>query len=191
MLMWKPVQRKTTGLAACLALLGLALTLSCAPYSTPTTFRYDAAGVPQSIKRVERFPQRDFVHHFVRQAYFKPAEPFAPTPKTDQAVTFEEWGKPDWVRRPFRSLDNELVAEWVYLDRGHIFQFIGSQLVFEGPLTDYEQVLLRRGYPDRVLQTRLETGTNEDVFIYFAMFSPRLEQFHFMNGTMTESQEGS
>jgi hypothetical protein len=197
----KPLGRQAARKTIPLAVLCLALTLGgCAFQSAPIAFRYDAAGIPKSFKRVERFPQCDYVHHFVRQAYLKTGANFAPkdqtgqtsaTAKSDQLLTFEEWGKPDYIRKPFRSLDNERVEEWIYLDRVHIFQFIGNQLVFEGPLSDYEQVLLRKGYPDKSFQTRYETGTDEDVFIYHTMFAARLEEFHFMDGVLTQSQEGS
>jgi hypothetical protein len=110
---------------------------------------------------------------------------------TDQAATVKTWGRPDWVRKPFRSLEDERVSEWLYLDKGHIFQFVGEDLVFEGPLTDYEQTLLGRGYPDRDFSLRRENGEREDLFLYNRVFAPWLEEFKFRDGWIIQSQEGS
>lgn len=189
--MWQQVIRQTTstaaGLALCLAALSWA---GCARRTAWLPQRYDAAGIPHSFKRHEQFPQRDFLHHFVRRAYRKPAVWFGPKEGTDPAVTFKQWGKPDWIRKPFRSFQNERVKEWIYLDKQRIFQFTGGQLVYEGPLTDYEQCLIARGYPDRTEQTFVETGTDGQIFVYTKVFAPWLEEFHFVNGMVLQSQEG-
>lgn len=177
--------------AGLMLLAGLLVLSGCTYHKARLPFHYNQAGIPEMVKRVERHPVRNWFHHWVREAYRRPSAEFLVKPGTDAARIKNQWGKPDWVRKPFRSLANERVHEWIYLEEMRLFQFIGDQLVFEGPLTDYEQVLLQRGYPDYVFQTRYETGTDEEVFIYHGVFIPKLEQFHFMNGELTQSQEGS
>lgn len=169
-----------------IAALGLG---GCASTKSPLPQRLDAGGVPHSFKRVEQYPQRDFLHHFVRAAYRKPDHMFKANGK-DQNLTVKEWGRPDWVRKPFRSLENEKVTEWLYMHESHVFQFIGTELVFDGPLTDYEQTLLARGFPDNMHMTLRSNGEREDLFIYSRVFAPWLEQYKFRDGRLVESQEG-
>jgi hypothetical protein len=178
-------------------LLGLLLLASalvwtgCATSVSRMPVRIGPGGIPTAFKRVERTPQRDFIHHWVRTAYLKPARNFAAPPKSDQASTMKELGAPDWMRKPFRSLQNERVEEWVYLDAGQMFQFVGTQRVFEGPLTDLEQKLIERGYPDWVQASYPDSGNNLDIFVYYNLFWPVQEEFHFVNGQLTEFHEGN
>lgn len=178
--------------ALLLALLLLA-PAGCARRTSPLIQRIDPGGIPYRAKRIEQYPQRDYLHHCVRTVYNRPDHCFTMfTPLGDsQVATVNEWGRPDWVRKPFRSLENDRVVEWVYIDKRHVFQFVGTDLVFEGPLTDYEQTLLIRGVPDRCLMVLRENGEREDVFIYNRLFTPWLEQFKFRDGYIIQSQEGN
>jgi hypothetical protein len=176
-----------------LLLLVTLLAAGCARSQSPLPQRYDATGIPHSFKRIEQHPQRDFVHHWVRKAYIRPDhgyKMFEPA-GVDQQTAVQEWGRPDWIRKQFRSLENDRVQEWLYLDKGHIFQFIGTDLVYEGPLTDYEQTLLSRGYPDRCMMVLRESGEREDLFVYTRVFTPWLEQIKFRDGRIIQSQEGN
>jgi hypothetical protein len=172
--------------------LSLSLPIGCATSHARLPQRIDAAGVPHSFKRVERFAQRDFLHHFIRVAYYRTnPDSFMPVADSDQATVVKQWGPPTWIRKPFDSLQSERVKEWLYIDQRRIFQFIGGQLVYDGPLSDYEQTLLSRGYPDRVEVGYADTGTNIDIFVYTRIFTPMLEQFYFVNGTLIQSKEGN
>lgn len=176
--------------ALAVALLGLA---GCAHRKSPLPQFYDYGGIPRSFKRHELYPQRDFRHHFVRKAYYRPDHGwsmFEPLPG-DQETTVKEWGRPDWIRKPFTSLQSEKVHEWVYLDKQRVFQFVGPDLVFDGPLTEYEQILISRGYPDRTNYVIRENGEREDLFVYTRVFTPWLEQFKFRDGHVIQSQEGN
>lgn len=161
----------------------------CASTRSPLPQRLDAGGVPHSFKRAEQYPQRDYYHHCVRKAYRKTNYMFEPVGR-DQELTVTQWGQPDWIRKPFRSLENEKVTEWLYLKENHLFQFIGTELVYDGPLTEYEQTLLARGFPDRTHMVLRENGEREDLFVYTRLFTPWLEQFKFRDGRLIESQEG-
>ena len=99
------------------------------------------------------------------------------------------------MRKPYRSIGDERVQEWIYLDRAHLFQFVGKQMVYEGPLKDYEQILIERGYPDRAVVSHEEGKMCVDVFFYTQIFnvypdSFKLDEYHFVNGNITQSQEG-
>ena len=66
-------------------------------------------------------------------------------------------------------------------------------MVFEGPLTDYEQILLRRGYPDRNELLTDEMGGIVDVLIYRKSNPPRgsrMSVFYLVNGTVIQGSEG-
>ena len=184
----QPVRR---GLPLLLA-VSLSILMGCATQHARLPQRIDAAGVPQSFKRVERGAQRDFFHHFVRTVYHKTnPDSFMPVADSDQTAVVKQWGPPTWIRKTFPSLQGERVKEWLYIDQRRVFQFVGGQLVYDGPLTDYEQILLSRGYPDRVETDYPETGTNIDVLVYTRVFSPLIEEFSFDSGTLIQSKEGN
>ena len=181
-----PAGGRWLGFVLLIALLALG---GCARRQSPLPFRYDAGGIPHAFKRVEVYPQRDFFHHCVRKVYRRADQMFAPC-GAEQEQTVQEWGRPDWVRKPFRSLENEKIVEWIYIDKGHLFQFVGTGLVYDGPLTDYEQTLLARGYPDHAHMVLRENGEREDLFVYNKLFVAWLEQFKFRDGKIVQSQEG-
>lgn len=183
-----------------LVLLGLALLwVGCAhidreqlyPMRDKPAFRYDETGIPHAFKRTERYAQRDFFHHCFRKAYFKPSRAPLTGLDTDEARTLAEWGLPNWMRKPYRSLTGEWVHEWVYTDQHHLFQFVKGKTVFDGPLTDFEQILMMRGYPDTAEVTRNIPGSSIVTFVYFGYFwPPWMEEFHFVNDTLIQGQEG-
>ncbi|HOE97852.1 MAG TPA: hypothetical protein PLS90_12165 [Candidatus Sumerlaeota bacterium] len=176
------------GALLALTLIGAAALAGCARQPR-LPFRYDAEGFPVQDKRFERHVQRDFFHHFSRTVY----DPVTPPPygyQGDKQTVYEQWGLPDYERREFKSINGEEVDEWLYLPENRIFQFIGDVMVYDGPLTDYEQILLRRGYPSRCEVQMTDTGTRIDVFVYDGVFQPMLEEYHFQNGYLTQFQEG-
>lgn len=184
------VPRRRAGLA----LLGLLL---LAPLGCHTVhvnqkppFTYDYAGLPHTQKRIEASPELDYVTHWTRKAYVRPSEHLHGAPDPRFQLVLEQWGTPDWIRKTFTSLEGDRVDEWIYLDQARLFQFIGDTLVYEGPLTDYEQTLLRRGYPDTSITVQTAEGWRSDTFIYNHLFMPRLEQYKFVDGMIVNSKEG-
>lgn len=151
---------------------------------------YHADGDRTTFKRYERYPQRDFFHHCFRKVYGVPGENFrAASP--DQEVLLEEWGPPDYVRRRFESNEDERVDEWAYLDEFRIFQFVKGEIVYEGPLTDYEQTLMRYGFPDRMSTLINEQGRVVHAFVYKSVILPyRLFTFYFSNDAMIHTAQG-
>lgn len=174
------------GLAG-LAILALA-SAGCA-WTRPQVV-YHRSGELTSYKRYERHAERDFIHHFTRPAY-RPPRFGVSTDHADQKTIVDLWGQPDYRRKAFQSLQGERVEEWLYLDNQRIFQFVRGEMIFDGPLTDLEQVLLRYGYPDRGTMTISEFGTVKHTLLYNRVFGPfRMETFHLANDWIVHSSEG-
>ena len=166
------------------------LPIGCETHTPKVAFRFDSAGNPVDYKRHEKFPQRDFFHHFSREVYVKPDSPQALAAAGEsQTVIIENWGVPDWVRKPFKGIQNERVQEWIYLDESRIFQFVGADLVFEGPVTDHEIVLLQRGYPDRAEFIRTIGDRVEKLYVYDNVPPIKLEEFIFREDHLHFSKE--
>jgi len=142
------------GAAACAALVA---TLAGCASRTPVVV-YDVAGEPIMRKRYAKRVAVDHFYRFRSTAYWSALDSdFSRRLSLDQEKLLADLGRPDLVRRPFRSCDNERVDEWVYLQTQRLAQLVGGQLVYEGPLTDYERVLIQYGYPDRARET-MRTG---------------------------------
>lgn len=154
-------------------------------------FKYDDAGVPHAFKRIERNIKRDFWYHWARQAYTQPIQNPKVTFNTDQAMILETLGKPDWIRKTFRSLENDKVQEWIYAEENKLYQFINGRLVYDGPFTDYEQTLIRLGYPDDATYTLDNGKMLIATFSYRNHFwGMRQDEFHFIDGVLVQSIEG-
>jgi hypothetical protein len=167
----------------------IALLCACAR-STPRDIPvYDPDGNPLQLKRVDRNPEIDYWSNWRRAAYRPPVVTRYPQ-SFIQDTLVAQWGWPQWMRT-FVSLDNERVEEWLYSDLAAMFQFVGDNLVFEGPITDLERLLLRRGRPDRAMVERVDPDTRVEVYTYSSLFGVRLDDFHFSNGILTQSKEGN
>ena len=129
-----------------LVLVGLTLG-GCARAKPQVAYR--RSGDITTFKRYERHAERDFLHHFTRTAY-RPPRASLKGSHLDQETIIETWGRPDYVRKSFLSLQGDRIEEWLYLDRQRVMQFVKGALIFDGPLTDLEQLYLQYGYPDRV-----------------------------------------
>lgn len=179
----------------------LLLGVGCA-HTSQVPFHYDSEGMPISYRRRALHLERDFLHNFRTEAYRKPKPgefesrrqlAFAPgdVPATseDEARTLDLLGEPDFIRE-FKSVDREDVVEWLYLDQALVQQYIDGRLIFEGPLTDYEQVLLTQGFPTSVISQRDDAGRQTDLFVYTGIFLPALRQYYFVDGYVMQFQEG-
>lgn len=181
---------KSISISGSLLVLAALLPLAGCQYDRPH-FGYQASGDVTSFKRYERFPQLDFFHHFSKQVYKATGEKFNGS-SHDQETIITEWGKPDYVRGNFLSMEDERVKEWVYLDHRKVFQFIKGELVFDGPLTDLEQVFMQYGYPDSATTQIDEAGTVLHALVYRSVMSAnRLETFYLSNGKLVHESVGS
>lgn len=180
-------------LKPCLLILALVAVLGgCAHNERPLLIeRYDSHGEAYLYKRFERQPVQDFWHHWTSAAYMRPTAKAVERVGRDGIGLVEQLGEPDWIRRPFKSIAGLKVDEWIYLSEDRLFQFAEGQLIFEGFVTDYERILLERGYPDKANVISTEDNMRIDVFYYRHMFWAQLDQYHFVNGQINQSQEGS
>ena len=171
-----------------LAFLLLLVAAGCA-HPSKIAFRYGPDGSPASFVRRERYIARDFLHHLTREDYERPAAGIDGDLSADQRIVAQHNGPPDWTRE-FASFEDEHVEEWIYIDKSLVAQFIDGLCVFQGPLTDYEQILLTHGRPSRAINHYSDTGSQVDIFVYDSVFLPEIQQYHFLNGKLTEKQEG-
>lgn len=169
-------------------LLSIALVLGLATagcVSRPQVI-YERDGSISSYKRYERHGERDFIHRFTRRAYRLPRPDFYGR-SDDQRVILEQWGDPDYVRKTFRSFEGERVAEWVYLDKRRVIQFVKHAIVYEGELTDLEQIMLHNGYPDRLVTIIGESRHVHQTMIYNSIFTAdRLDEYHLTDGWINQ-----
>lgn len=97
-----------------------------------------------------------------------------------------EHGQPEYLRK-FKSTRKESVSEWVFLEKDLLFQFIRRELAYEGPVTDLENILIIRGYPNDVLvQESYPTGRDRVTFIYSNRFKTALETYSFARGELID-----
>ncbi len=182
----------TRGIGSLSVLAFLPFALACAHTRPKPELIFHRAEEPTAYKRYERCAERDFLHHFVRKAYSSAKRSDLDFAGPQQQTILDTWGRPDYIRKPFWSLEDEKVEEWVYLDHQHVYQFVNHQLVFEGPLTDLEQLLIRLGYPDQMITTLSESGVVKHFLYYGNVILPgRLESFNLANGWIVHNSQGS
>ncbi len=175
----------------CIALVGTLL-FACAQTRPKPLMKSNPDGSSTAYKRYERYPQRDFFNHWVRKAYSPARESDVELAQGDQAAVLTQWGKPDYIRKAFKSLDDEKVQEWVYIEKRRVFQFVRHELAFEGELTDHEQLLIRLGYPDSYSTTIGESGLEYVTLHYGNIFLPgRNDTYRLTDGWIVHSHEGN
>jgi len=182
-----------------LLLFLIALGLSGCGQYRPLYQPYDENGDPIAFKRRARHMTRDFCHHWRRPVYVKVSEKrkVAKAAARAQNASFSltqealvaEVGLPDYVRPPFRSLNRERTIEWLYLEKDILAQFVGGEMVFTGPVTDYERTLIQRGYPDKAVQIREEIGPERVTFLYRNTLATDMEVFSFADDELITSVE--
>jgi hypothetical protein len=142
---------------ALLTLAGLGGLLSgCArPSDGLPPILFTPSGEPVSFKRLEVHPQLDYFHHIRRAAYRAPENGFEAASE-DQESIVDQWGPPSHVRKPFKTMEDEKVEEWLYYDRV---------------------------YPHRATTAISETGKVKHVFVYRRLTdSYRVEAYNLTNG---------
>ena len=173
-----------------LVFAGLIL-VNCAATKPKPGFHHKQDGKLDMFKRFEQVIDRDLLHHWSRHAYFIPRDKMSLVKEGEAASEIIEiWGRPDWIRRPFESNSGDKVHEWIYLDLNQMFQFVDGMLVYEGPVTDFEQTLIRRGYPQRAMTLRESNGKVITILIYTKIWGSRIDQYRFVNGMLSFQEEG-
>ncbi|HPB33132.1 MAG TPA: hypothetical protein PLB62_16905, partial [Candidatus Sumerlaeota bacterium] len=121
-------------------LMSLLFISGCALSSRPAFNHYDADGKPVMEKRIRRFLLRDMKVRWSRKAYRKnnSSGPHFLLSAEQKAIK-EEHGAPEYLSYTYLSRHGDNIKEWVYWEKGLLFQFAGRKLVYEGELTDLER----------------------------------------------------
>lgn len=173
-----------------IAALGFAGLLAGCGNTAHFPYKLGEEGV-EEFKRIEKFAQADVIHHLRKTAYLEPTPGRMRGAGEDGKVLIDDLGRPDWVRRPFRSLQEERVEEWLYVYDDLMFQFVDGWIVYEGPITDMEITLLQRGYPRLADVMRAHGEDTDIVFVYDSFLKIDPEIIHFKNGRRIVSGEGN
>ena len=173
-----------------MAFVAVALLTACVQTRPKPQVIIRPSGEIATYKRFERYPRRDFTHRFVRSAYSTPRGEFD-LAGADQQTILEQWGSPEYVRKRFTSLQDERIEEWLYMDLQRLFQFVDHNIVYEGPITDLEQLLLLHGYPDKMTTHIGESGIVRHMLYYRPIFNPgRFETYNLADGKIIHRSEG-
>ena len=144
---------------------------------------YDEEGQPVMKRRFRRHLERDFEVRMSRKA-FKKNNTSGPhfLLSEDQKSIKEEYGPPDYISPSFLSRHGDYVVEWLYWEKSLMFQFVSRRLVYEGPLTDKERVLVLYGFPDRVQTFQIGGDRERQNFYYYSMFGMTQCYYNFIDG---------
>lgn len=166
--------------------LGLLLVFFCGCMTNQAPrFLYGPDGEKVQFKRHEKNIARDWFRHQSRKIYdVCMAEPHDPLLSVQQVDVLTTHGKPDYMRVEFPAETKEYVTEWVYVGQSKLFQFIQGELVFEGPVTDYERTLIRFGRPDYAIGQSSHVGPRSDVFQYRGILVSDIDTYRFSNGQL-------
>lgn len=139
--------------------------------STNRVPRYNVPepGTIETFKRQTLHDNRDYLFTWKQQAYSQITEPIRNVSEDQQGV-LDRHGEPDYKRVGWKSTSNELVDEWIYWDRKVVVQFVQRQLVYEGPVTDMDEIRVKYGYPRRAWSQTYETGVQRDFWDYAGIF---------------------
>lgn len=211
-----PGESPCTKLLACvLAVFALG---ACSRTAYRPVYRtFDEEGQAVQTKRRAQFETYDYLHHWTREAYLTPERPFTVLVSVDDedyAVRFDRTktdvrpapehasrfslaqqdlvvahGVPDYVRLPFRTTYGEQAVEWLFLKANLLAQFVDGELVYSGPITDKEKVLLRRGYPNYQLRVRAEGGPFRETLIYRNHAGTEMGQYDLADDMMMMQAE--
>jgi hypothetical protein len=180
------IQRWMRGVAGLIVCLGVVGCMGTTRIVAPT--RPDAKGKPVAFERRERNVTRDWLHHVARRAYYRSGFFLGFADSPDQWSVLNANGRPELARLTFVSEDHELVKEWLYPSKKKMYQFIGGQLAYQGPISDYARILREQGYPDKIIVDESDQRRRTDEFIYSGWFLPSLQTYHFFNGKLILSQ---
>lgn len=99
------------------------------------------------------------------------------------------YGVPEAVRPPYTSRTGETITDWIYLKDAVMFQFCQGRLVYQGPLTDREIILMRFGYPNDVLRFNSTIGSVRETFVYENFWKTNQNFFSFSDSKLTIGEE--
>jgi len=180
--------RRVASRVLILAIPAALLVGGCSVNQAPR-FKYGPEGEQIQFKRYEQHLAMDYIHHQTYQVYKRTeALPLGPTISETQKALLHDRGRPDYIRPDYYSDSNERVTDWVYFEEDLIYQFVEGEIVYEGPLSDMDELLIRRGRPSLTTIAENQTGNRADVLQYTRPFSDQLDEYMFKNGKLTGAQ---
>ncbi|MDX2177624.1 MAG: hypothetical protein SF028_14265 [Candidatus Sumerlaeia bacterium] len=151
----------------------------CGNLNKVPRYDLDAAGAVAPFKRYAKYDERDFINRARAEAYYpRTGEVDGPLSESARGA-LERHGSPDYVRYRFKSTTNELVDQWAWWDRRTTAQFVNGELVFEGPLTEMDQYMIRHGYPQKAMSQDYTLGVRRDYWTYSGLFQAPLKHVTF------------
>lgn len=170
-----------------LALGALVLLADGCTVNRAPMFEYNELGQKVQFQRIARnnYWDIDGSWRLTPWAYKKNTKKLHWLLSNDQKDVIGLLGQPDYIRKPFYSRTNERVHEWVWWEKQKVVQFVNRDVVFVGPLTDRERVLIRRGYPNDYIHQDIYAGIRE-TYIYSNEFEMRRHVYNFQNGALIE-----
>ena len=142
---------------------------------------------PLAFKRAPLHGERDFVHRWRAKAY-TPLKTDPASGSTDQQTILSKYGQPDYTRC-FVAQKCEKTVEWLYLDKDMLVQFVQGDLAYTGPVTDYEKLLVDRGYPNSITRTSQARGPERVDAAYWTWDHRRTQIYAFADGYLVGMQE--
>jgi len=160
------------------------LAAGCAISNKPLFIKYDADGKPVMEKRYRRFMARDFQTRWNAKAYNKnnTSGPHFLLSKEQKDIK-KKFGPPDYISPSYLSSRGDYAIEWLYFEKGVMFQFVNRRLAYEGPLSDKERILVAYGYPDEGRMYIMGEIIREN-FYYYTLFGIAQKSFNFVNGKL-------
>jgi hypothetical protein len=99
------------------------------------------------------------------------------------------YGVPNCVRPTYTSLTGEKITDWLFLKDAVMFQFCGGRLVYQGPITDREIILMRFGYPNDVLRFNSTIGPVRETLVYENFWKTSQNFFSLSDDKLTVGEE--
>lgn len=166
----------------------IAATLACSTIPA-TVHRTSEGGEIVQYKRYPKYMEYNLIHHIDRIAYRQAGEgDFNHRLSPQQQAVLMDLGKPELIRHSFKSRGEELVQEWLYLEKQRLYQFVEGMIAYEGPVTDQERILAEHGYPDHVSQMKFEGGGEWVHWEYRVPLSVDMKQFTFSKDNLVYQQ---
>ena len=175
-------------------LMGLVVLTGCANSGQKLSYNVVAPNKLETFKRESHHGDFHYlIHRINRRAYDEVSSTQVLRRLTaDKEEVLERHGQPDFLREGFRAMmTEEIVDEWIYWERMVVVQFVGGNLVYEGPMTEMDSFRVRFGYPDSIFRqpgqdlvglkdNRIQTlkpgegtkgqGVNRQVWVYSGSF---------------------
>jgi hypothetical protein len=142
---------------------------------------------PMAFKRSALHGERDLIFRWRSKAYGAlKVDPMSGS--SDQKTVLGKYGQPDFARR-FRAAKCEMVTEWVFLDADVLVQFVRGSLAYSGPVTDFEKLLIDRGYPNEISRVVQVRGPERVEVIYWTWLHGQSETYSFADGYLVGMNE--